>query len=179
MFLSSCFFVGFRLFFHVYTFFEKKTCFSFFPVFFFFFGGRRGGEGGVFFRFFFFHLFFVLVFVVFFVFFFVDFFVLAKKKKTEKKRKHKKGKMKRNASKRDERHGRSRHRTTIVLEFVTLILRPKGCNNLKTFNEAKRVSACSYHCNTCTCLPSHPSPYSCSPSLKKKRQNAATMDKLN
>ena len=33
--------------------------------------------------------------------------------------------MKRNASKRDERHGQSRHRPTKVLEFVKLILRPQ------------------------------------------------------
>ena len=34
-------------------------------------------------------------------------------------------KMKRDASKRDERHGRSRHRPTKVLEFIELILRPE------------------------------------------------------
>ena len=34
--------------------------------------------------------------------------------------------MKRNASKRDERHGQSRHRPTKVLEFVKLILRPRN-----------------------------------------------------
>ena len=40
------------------------------------------------------------------------------------KKKNGKNKMKRNASKRDERHGRSRYQPTKVLEFVKLILRP-------------------------------------------------------
>ena len=71
-----------------------------FSVFFFFFKKKK-----------------VVLYIVFhFFFFFVDFlFFLAKNRKK---------KMKRNASKRDERHGRSRHRATKVLDFVKLILRP-------------------------------------------------------
>ena len=47
---------------------------------------------------------------------------------------------------------------------------------LNTFNELKRVSASSYHCDTCTGLSSQPSPHCCRPSLTgRKRHNAATV----
>ena len=73
-------------------------------------------RGGLLFSFFDFSIFCEFFFFVDFLFVFVMFFCASKKQEKTKKR--------RTASKRDERHGRSRHRPTKVLEFVKSILRP-------------------------------------------------------
>ena len=46
-----------------------------------------------------------------------------------------------------------------------ILVSQKNSPNLKNINELKNVSACLYHHDTCTCLPSQPSPQCRSPSL--------------
>ena len=71
-----------------------------------------------------FFFFFFVAFLIFCFVFFSFFLFFFKEKENKAKNARKKGKMKRNASKRDDRHGRSRHRQTKVFEIVKLILRP-------------------------------------------------------
>ena len=52
-----------------------------------------------------------------------------------------------------------------LLEVGLSLSRKKTHTHQKNLQRTERVSACSYHYDTCTCLPSEPSPYCCSKSL--------------
>ena len=71
-------------------------------------------------------------------------------------------------------------RADVWEEGLSLSWRNTHTHTPQNIQRIERVSACSYHYDTCSCLPSQPSPYCCSKTLVgRKRQKRCNSGQQN